>query len=217
MIFCLILILFVAGGIYYGVHSYLSQRSWRESAEKGKFDSVKNEPFPGALCLTAIVQSCVNDCTFSAKLIEGIFGKRMDEWNAIAVAVSYAEGLNRDLLVENLVCIIKKQDDKYRTKYIPLILKTLTAAEFMWSDKMQNEKPSEYLTQLLNYTLTIDKKAAAYHVLGLEPDASLDKVKRAHRRLAAKYHPDKNSETGNLEMFLKIQTAFETIDCASRE
>lgn len=211
MIFCIILILLVAAGIYYGVHSYLSQRAWRECAENGKFDNVKNEPFPGALCLTAIVQSCVNDSTFSAQLLEGLFGKRMDEWNALAVSVSYAEGLNRDLLVENLVSIIKKQNDDFKAKYFPLIFKALTAAEFMWSDKMQSEKPSEYLKSLLNYSVEIDKKTDAYHVLGLEPGASIEKVKKAHRKLVAKYHPDKNDSNGNLEMFLKIQTAFESI------
>ena len=211
MIFCLVLIALAAAGIYFGVHSFLTQRAWRESAESGKFYNVKNEPFPGSLCLTALVQSCVNDCTFTAKLLEGIFGKRMDEWNSMSVAVSYAEGLNRDLLVEYLVAIIKKQNDEYKLKYIPLVLNALSAAEFMWSDKMQSEKPSDYLKQLLNYTLAVDKKADAYRVLGLEPNAPLEKVKRAHRRLVAKYHPDKNPENGNLEMFLKIQTAFETI------
>ena len=209
MITCIILGLIIACGIAFAVNIYLLQKSWRKCAESGKFISVKKEPFSGALCLSALIQACVNDSTFSAKILESVFGRRLDEWNSMTRSVADDASLNRDLLTENLVSILKKQDDKFKLKYIPLVFKALTAAEFMWNEKDHGEKPSDYMKTLLNYSLVSDKKTDAYRVLGLEPGAPLEKVRRAHRRLAAKYHPDNGN--GNLEMFVKIQTAFETI------
>lgn len=209
MILCIILALIIGLGVFLTVHAYLIQKNWRKCAESGKFSSVKKEPFTGALCLAALVHSCVNDAAFSAKILESVFGRRMDEWNSITKSVSDATSLNRDLLVENLVSIIRKQNDNYKLTYIPLIFKCLSAAEFMWNAKDQGEKPSEYMKTLLNFSIVSDEKADAYRILGLEPGAPAEKVRRAHRKLAARFHPDNGS--GNLEMFMKIQTAYEML------
>lgn len=209
MIPCLILLALAAGGIWYGVASYRLQQSWRKCTESGSFSKVEKEPFKGALCLSAIIQSCTGESTFSARIMEIVFGHRLDEWNAMTKAVSFTKGLNQDLLVENFVCILRKQDDSFRLKYLPLVFKALTAAEFMWNEKNQGEKPSVYLKSLLNYSFASDEKSDAYRVLGLEPGASPEKIRRAHRHLAARYHPDKGH--GNLEMFTKIQTAYEML------
>ena len=210
MLPCFILILIMAGGIGYALNSFILQKSWRKCAEYGTFHNVKKEAFPGALCLAAIVESCVSDSFFAAQIMKNIFGHHLDEWNAMTKSVSYAKGLNRDLLVENLICIIRKQDDDFKLKFIPLIVKSLTAAEFMWNEKQQGEKPSDYLKSLLSYSVAADEKADAYRVLGLEPGASPERVRKAHRKLAAKYHPDSGNST-NLEMFMKIQTAYEML------
>lgn len=47
-----------------------------------------------------------------------------------------------------------------------------------------------------------------YKILGLEAGASQDDIKRAYRRLALKYHPDK---CGDTEMFLKISHAYQIL------
>jgi len=211
MFLSLVLILIISGGIFYAVHSFLIQKSWRECAEQVSFMHVRNEPFPGALCLAAIVQSCLGESNYSARIMESVFGHRFDEWNAMTKSVSYAKGLNRDMLIENLIAIVKKQNDDFKLKYIPLIFRALTAAEFLWNEKTQGSKPSDYLKELLNYSVIRDEKTDAYRVLGLEPGASEEKIRKAHRRLAARYHPDRNPESGNLDMFLKIQTAYELL------
>lgn len=47
-----------------------------------------------------------------------------------------------------------------------------------------------------------------YEVLGVPRDASLDAIKHAFRRLAFKYHPDRNKEAGAEEKFKEIAEAY---------
>lgn len=44
---------------------------------------------------------------------------------------------------------------------------------------------------------TIDRAAQYYAVLGLEPEASEDEIKKAYRKLSMKYHPDKVRHLGD--------------------
>ena len=43
-----------------------------------------------------------------------------------------------------------------------------------------------------------------YKILGVSRDASAKDIKRAFRKLAVKYHPDKNKDKGAEEKFVKI-------------
>ena len=58
---------------------------------------------------------------------------------------------------------------------------------------------------------------SAYKILEIEPTASNDEIKKAYRRMAVKYHPDKVSQLGEKaqraaeEQFKKINNAFEEI------
>lgn len=211
MIPSILLLLIMSAGIWFAIHNILLQKNWRKNAENGNFSHIKKEPFPGALCLSALIQSCTGDYNFSARILESVFGRHLDEWSAMTKAVSFAKSLNRDLLVENLTSIIKKQNDDFKHRTIPLVFKALSAAEFMWNSSIQQgEKPSDYLKTLLSYSAISDKESDAYRVLGLEPGANPEKIRKAHRKLAAKYHPDTGSDS-NLEMFMKIQTAYEML------
>lgn len=49
----------------------------------------------------------------------------------------------------------------------------------------------------------------AYQVLGLSPGASKDAVKKAYRRLAQEYHPDRNSSPDAEEKFKLVKEAYE--------
>jgi len=50
-----------------------------------------------------------------------------------------------------------------------------------------------------------------YAVLGVSENASDDDVKKAYRRLAMKYHPDRNKEAGAAEKFKDVNEAHQTL------
>ena len=50
-----------------------------------------------------------------------------------------------------------------------------------------------------------------YEILGLDSSANWKQVKAAHRRLAKKYHPDKNKSSDAESQFKKIQSAYEKL------
>jgi hypothetical protein len=48
-----------------------------------------------------------------------------------------------------------------------------------------------------------------YHkVLGVEKDASPDQIKKAYRKLAMKYHPDRNKSKNAAEKFRQVNEAY---------
>lgn len=55
--------------------------------------------------------------------------------------------------------------------------------------------------------LTVDH----YTVLGVSQNASDEDIKKSYRRLALKYHPDKNKDDGAADKFRRIKLAYETL------
>ena len=50
-----------------------------------------------------------------------------------------------------------------------------------------------------------------YRILELQPNASEDDIKKAYKKLALKYHPDRNSDSGAEAKFKEISDAYQIL------
>lgn len=51
-----------------------------------------------------------------------------------------------------------------------------------------------------------------YKILGITPESNEDEIKKAYRKLALKFHPDKNSDADAEDRFKEIAEAYEVLN-----
>jgi len=56
-----------------------------------------------------------------------------------------------------------------------------------------------------------------YEVLGVSKSSTADEIKRAYRKLALQYHPDRNKEAGASEKFKEVTEAYEVLSDPSKK
>ena len=74
----------------------------------------------------------------------------------------------------------------------------------------QAKDPSTTPSQTKSTSTDLDKYDC-YSILGVTYNASKDEIKRAYRRLALQYHPDRNKSEEALAIFRVIQMAYDTL------
>ena len=82
------------------------------------------------------------------------------------------------------------------------------------SAEPDNKKEAEMAEEISSYL----KMKDYYQILGVEKDSDEQKIKNAYRKLAVRFHPDKNKLEGAKHVFHKISNAYSTlVDKQSRE
>ena len=67
------------------------------------------------------------------------------------------------------------------------------------------------LPSLVYYSFTVNMGKDYYKILGVARGASEDEIKKSYRKLALKYHPDKNQTAGAEEKFKEIGEAYDVL------
>jgi DnaJ like chaperone protein len=132
--------------------------------------------------------------------------------------------LNKDIPVRDVcVQISRNMDYSSRLQLLHLLFNISLADGTIHSTELEAiEKMSGYLgitssDYISIRNMFVPEIDSAYKILEIEPTATDDEVKKAYRRMAMKYHPDKVSHLGEEfrktadEKFKKVNEAYEKI------
>lgn len=177
-------------------------------------DSMVEEPFEGALQICSLSVYLTGNPSFAAKHIRFFFPSFAHiDWETLCRAAFSSSLPNVDLITECLASRLSKCADTGR---VSKVFGLLDAVEFGWDNRNGN-KPSVYLSELLQVSCSQTNRASAYRILGVNETDSLSVIKSAHRRLVSQYHPDTlkslspEQQSIASDAFHRIQKAYEVI------
>ncbi|XP_026171798.1 dnaJ homolog subfamily B member 12b [Mastacembelus armatus] len=91
-----------------------------------------------------------------------------------------------------------------------------TTNEDIRSEEKPKETSKPYTSDQLDAVKRIKQCKDFYEILGVQKDASEDELKRSYRKLALKFHPDKNHAPGATEAFKAIGNAYAVLSNANK-
>jgi DnaJ like chaperone protein len=140
------------------------------------------------------------------QLLKDLLNKEINE-NEVAAQISQQMNYSSKLELLHLLFMVAYADGEVHPLELDAIQRI--AANFRIS-------AADFDSVRAPYTQTVDRDWA-YKTLEIEPSASNDELKKAYRRMAMKYHPDKVHNLGDdmkksaTEKFRTINDAYETI------
>ncbi len=117
-----------------------------------------------------------------------------------------AEKEELDDLIEQLNRMQKEMNDIKSGKYFE-DLKKQNQEKFFYKDDAYRKSQE----QVKPKTQTNDWRMPYLRILGLSAAATANDIKQAYRKLAMKYHPDRNKDPKAEEIFKKIKSAYEAL------
>ena len=111
------------------------------------------------------------------------------------------------------------KDNSYHSrqkKKSPYKNKKNNKAEYGYNDQRNNNDDYGYKSQTRDRTRSPRDSNNHYIALGIDRKATIDEVKKAYKKMALKYHPDKNQDNPTAaENFLRIKDAYEILKDSS--
>ena len=156
--------------------------------------------------------------------VKQFFVRQFGQESAKQALLMLKDILKQDIPVRDVCLQIKgNMDYSSRLQLLHLLFNISLADATIHASEIQIiEKISGYLGVASNDFLSIKnmfipETDSSYKILEIEPSASNDEVKKAYRKMAMKYHPDKVSHLGEEfrktadEKFKKVNEAYEKI------
>ncbi|WP_211246770.1 J domain-containing protein [Mesoplasma syrphidae] len=123
------------------------------------------------------------------------------------ISISYDK---QEIIDKNLIRIEKVLNEAVDT-ILKKLYEDLSITEEQFVYTKDSDEPINNNSSAETYGKNFDQFELAYQVLGTTSDIDDVELKKAYRKLAMKYHPDKNSDAEANEFMSKINQAYELI------
>ncbi len=156
--------------------------------------------------------------------VKNYFRTRFGEDTASEAVVLLKDILKQEIPLKEVTLQLNRQlDYSYRLEMIHFLFGIAAAdAGVAEVERLLIRKIASYMNitesdQKSIQAMFVKESDAAYKILEIDPTSTVDEVKKAYRRMAMKYHPDKVSHLGEdfkkvaQEKFRKVKDAYDQI------